>query len=432
MAPEVGDDSRGHSFLGGFEFKFSRPGAALRVDLKQKFPGNDLQIDAFFDAVAAAGRAGRILFLQRAMPGLVARILGLWQHDEIDRWWGRTSGEVLTELVSDPQLRAVLLTRQGDYGGTSTESSFGVHAMLFHHYVNGAYYPVGGARAFAQKIVPVIEKADGEVRLRAGVQQVLFDNGKVAGVRLGDGTEILCDTVISDAGVINTIAHLLPGSLRTSDWAREALSFKPSVAHVALYLGLEGDIRANGASASNHWFHESWDVDVDDWKDPFSQGTAPGIFVSFATLKDPKHDPGVRLRHTAQVVAFVPWKIFSPWQDSTPGRRPTAYAELKSVIEQKLLAQFQRHFPALAKMVVYQELSTPLTTTAFTGAASGASYGLETSPRRFLSGSLRAKTPLRGLYLTGQDVCSDGVIGAMWGGVFAAAAVEPRVFMHLD
>jgi phytoene dehydrogenase-like protein len=419
-------------FPGGFEFQFSRPEAALRIDLTEKFPGSESQINAFFDALAAAARAGRVLFMQRAVPGLVARFLGPLHQSEIDRWWGRTTGEVLNELVSDPRLRAVLLSRQGDYGGASEESSFGMLAMLSHHYLNGAFYPVGGARVLAQKLLPVIEQAGGEVRLQARAQELLLDDGIVAGVRLDDRSQIRCRKVFSDAGARNTIARLLPAALRASDWAREVLSFKPSVCHVALYLGLEGDIHANGASASNHWFYETWNVDAGAWQDPSTQATPPGMFVSFATLKDPHHDPGGRLRHTAEVVTFAPWDVFSRWQGSTFGNRPEAYAELKAAIERNLLAQFQRHFPALAPMVVFHELSTPLSTAAFTEAEHGAIYGLETSPRRFLSDSLRAKTPIPGLYLTGQDACSPGVVGAMMGGVFAAAALEPLVFTHFD
>jgi all-trans-retinol 13,14-reductase len=89
------------------------------------------------------------------------------------------------------------------------------------------------------------------------------------------------------------------------------------------------------------------------------------------------------------------------------------------------------HFPALAPLIVHREVSTPLSTASFTGAPQGCVYGLEASPRRFLSKSLRAKTPVPGLYLAGQDVTSLGITGAMMGGVLAAAAVEPRLFRHV-
>ena len=68
---------------------------------------------------------------------------------------------------------------------------------------------------------------------------------------------------------------LLPADMRNCEWAREILSFAPSVCHVGLYLGLEGDIRANGASASNHWFHETWDIDAGVWHDPMAEPSAP-------------------------------------------------------------------------------------------------------------------------------------------------------------
>ncbi len=59
----------------------------------------------------------RALYLRRAMPGLLRRLLGRWHEAEIERWWGRTTGDVLGNLVNDPRLRAVLLTRMGTYGG---------------------------------------------------------------------------------------------------------------------------------------------------------------------------------------------------------------------------------------------------------------------------------------------------------------------------
>jgi phytoene dehydrogenase-like protein len=140
---------------------------------------------------------------------------------------------------------------------------------------------------------------------------------------------------------------------------------------------------------------------------------------------------GSRFRHTAEVAVFVPWEIFRPWEDSKIGRRPAEYVELKETIEDHLTAQFQRHFPGLASLIVFSELSTPLSTVAFTSALHGGVYGLEASPRRFLSMKLRANTPVHGLYLAGQDVASSGVTGAMMGGLLAAAALEPRILRQV-
>jgi all-trans-retinol 13,14-reductase len=48
-----------------------------------------------------------------------------------------------------------------------------------------------------------------------------------------------------------------------------------------------------------------------------------------------------------------------------------------------------------------------------------------------MSDALRMKTPVPGLYLSGQDVVTPGIFGAMWGGLLAAASIDPHVFAHL-
>ncbi|HEY4645833.1 MAG TPA: NAD(P)/FAD-dependent oxidoreductase [Steroidobacteraceae bacterium] len=418
-------------FPGNFEIQFARPEAALKLELKERFPASHAEIDAFFVALAQASAAGYRVFAERAMPRMLSRVHRFWHATEINKWWGRSTEAVLNEMISDPRLRAVLCAQRGDYGPDPRESSFGMHAIIMRHYLGGAYYPVGGSKSFASALIPVIEQGGGKVRTRAQVTGLTVENGAIAGVLLKDGTELGCPLVFSDVGAHNTILKLLSPELRESAWAREMLSLKPSAAHVQLYLGLEGDIHARGATSSNHWFYETWDIGAGIWCDPAEEQNAPAIFVSFPSLKDSPDDAGSRFRHTAEVAVFTSWKVFSPWEDSKIGRRPAEYLELKQTIEDHLTAQFERYFPGLASLIVFSELSTPLSTVAFTGALHGGVYGLEASPRRFLSRNLRASTPVRGLYLSGQDVASTGVTGAMMGGMLAAAALEPRVLRHV-
>jgi all-trans-retinol 13,14-reductase len=68
---------------------------------------------------------------------------------------------------------------------------------------------------------------------------------------------------------------------------------------------------------------------------------------------------------------------------------------------------------------------------SFTGHEMGGFYGVETTPRRMLSDALNAQTPVPGLFLSGQDVMTPGIAGAFSGGLFGAAAIDPRVFQKL-
>lgn len=418
-------------FPDGYEVRFSAPETALKVELKEKFPESAAEIDGFFDILPEAEHAGQAIFTQRAMPGVLSSISGLWHRAAVNRWWGRTCVEVLSELIRDPKLRAILLAQRGNYGDPSESSSFGLHAMVMRHYLSGAYYPEGGSSAFAHAMVPVVMRAGGEIRLGTRVEHLLLESDAVVGVQCADGSVVRSPCVFSDAGVLNTVGRLLQGPLRDSAWAREVLSFKPSVCHIGLYLGFEGDVRAHGADTSNHWFHDSWALDAGLWTDPFAQEGPTSMFVSFPTLKDPCHDAGPRQRYTAELVVMTTWDAFSQWQESSLAHRPGAYIAFKAHLTRKLLDHFNRKFPGLGPLIVFHELSTPLTTAAYVGTPKGAIYGLETSPRRFLSSSLRPRTPVPGLFLTGQDVAGPGLTGAMMGGVLAAASIEPRVHSHL-
>jgi all-trans-retinol 13,14-reductase len=412
---------------GGFEFQFARPQAALVAELMERFPASAAELDVFFAALVNAELAGRAIFEQRAMPELLGKAAWLLHRSEINKWWGRTTEFVLREMISDPQLRAVLAAQRGDYGPDPSQSSFGMHATIMRHYMHGAYFPIGGADAFAENLVPVIERGGGEVRTRAQVIDILIEEGAVAGVRLKSGLEERCPVVFSDIGARNTIKQLLPMRLLGSAWAREIIALRPSACHIGMYLGFHGDIRSRGGTSSNHWFYEASDIAGGLWRDPAHQSSAPSLYVTFPSLKDPTADMATQM-HTAELVTFTDWEVFSRWEDSHIGQRPPDYLELKETITGRLLAQFERHFPALAPLIVHRELSTPLSSVAFTAAEHGGVYGLEASPRRFLSNALRAKTPVPGLYLTGQDVGSAGIVGAMMGGLLSAAALEPKLF----
>jgi all-trans-retinol 13,14-reductase len=418
-------------FPDGFVTHFARPKEALKRELKDKFPNALAQIDTWFDALHAAQSAGHAVFALRAMPEPIATFYRLWRGESIDRWCGRTTGEVLQEIITDPRLRSVLAAQWGDYGSVPSRSCFGIHSVVVSNFFNGGYYPVGGAGVFAEKLTQVIESAGGEVRVDTRVTGLLTEREVVTGVQTEAGEAFRSSKVVSDIGARNTVAKLLPQPMQDAAWAREILALSPTIAHVALYLGLEGDIGSMGGSPSNHWFYETWDLESALWQDPVRNPVAPVLYISFPSLKDPSYDPGPRKLHTVEAYAYTDWQAFARWQDSIPGRRPAAYRKLKAQIEKRLVAQFSRYFPALAPLIRYSEVSTPLSMQAITGAYEGAMHGIEPTPARFLCKWLHAKTPVSGLYLAGQDVGTPGVQGAMMGGVLAAAAIESKLLSRL-
>lgn len=55
-----------------------------------------------------------------------------------------------------------------------------MHSLLVTHYLNGAWYPKGGATEIAYHMIPIIEEAGGAVLVRAPVNRILFNSAQEA------------------------------------------------------------------------------------------------------------------------------------------------------------------------------------------------------------------------------------------------------------
>jgi all-trans-retinol 13,14-reductase len=86
----------------------------------------------------------------------------------------------------------------------------------------------------------------------------------------------------------------------------------------------------------------------------------------------------------------------------------------------------QCRLPAVSGAIETWELSTPLSTRHFANAERGQIYGLAHAPDRFLTRDLRPRTPIEDLFLTGQDVATCGVVGALSGAVTTVSAMLGR------
>lgn len=421
------------SSLGGVYDEFHFPD--MRIDfpdnkaqfaenLRDAFPDEGPALDRYFGRVREVAGKMRTYYLSRLLPPVLSPVTDRLFAGAAHRLLEQRTAQVMREVTSNERLSTVLTAQWGYYGAPPDRSSFAIHALVARHFMHGGYYPEGGSASIAAGLLQTIAEAGGWTRVHAPVKEILVEDGRASGVRMEGGEEIRAGAVVSAAGAIPTVTRLLPAAARESTWARSVRALRPSPCHVCLYLGFKGDIRAAGASPANKWFYETWSKDAVAWKIDTDED-APVLYTSFPSLKDPNHDPGPEQLHTGEVVTFVPWDAFLPWRDGRWQRRGEDYEAMKKRLADRMLAQLLRHMPALGPLVAYAELSTPLSTEHFTRAPLGAIYGIEPTPERFQNRFLRPRTPVPGLYLSGSDVGTVGVMGAFVGGVLAAAAAEP-------
>lgn len=398
---------------------------AFRENLVGYFPREARAIDRYLELLAEVSRGMRTFALDRTLPPWAAAVAGPLLRRRLPRSFDRTTWEVLSEITSDPELIAVLTGQWGDMGLPPKRSSFVIQALIARHYLHGGYYPVGGAWRIADTILPRIRAAGGEVFTYARVEEILVRDGRACGVRMKDGHEIEARCVISDAGAINTFARLLPSAVaREHGYDRLLPTVKPSIGHLGMYLGLQGTADELGLPKTNYWVYPGNDYDgiLDRFlADP--GGPFPVVYISFPSAKDPdfaRRHPG---RSTIEIVAPAPYEMFERWAGSTWGKRGEDYEALKRSLGERLLEQLFQKAPQLRGRIDYWELSTPLSMQWFCGWERGELYGLDHDPARMRQRWLRPRTRIPGLWLTGQDVMSCGVTGAMMGGLASATAM---------
>jgi all-trans-retinol 13,14-reductase len=411
--------------VGDRRFEYVAGRTAWRDRMVEDFPGDEAVIDRYLELVAETTRGARGFFGAKALPGPAAAIAGPFMRRGFLRHASRTVAEVLDELTENELLKTVLTAQYGDYGLTPKRASFGIHAMVANHYLRGAAYPVGGSSRIAAEVIPEIERAGGDVVVGAEVREILMERGRAVGVVMADDRALRAPKIISDAGVPNTIHRLLPADAP----GRRALAsvlqrVTPSMSHICLYVGLDASDADLGLGTSNLWVFPGPDHDasVDRYlSDP--SAPIPLTYISFPSAKDPDFQNRHPGKATVEVVSIAPFDWFSEWRDTAWQKRGDDYEALKEKLSNRLLEILVREVPQLEGHIAYHELSTPLSTRHFGAYDRGEIYGLEHTPARFKAKGLRPNTPVPGLWLTGQDVCTAGIAGALFGGVLCASAI---------
>jgi all-trans-retinol 13,14-reductase len=395
--------------------------------LKGYFGQDAAAIDEYYRLIRSVERSFFWWMPTRIGPPWKARLLSPPGAGScFRRFSARHTGEVLAGLTSNERLRAVLAGRWGTYGLPPKDSAFSMHAIVERHYTRGGNYPVGGAAAMAEKIIPGIERAGGLVVVNAEVAQIRIWGSRAIGVRLSDGHELTSDYVISDAGLPNTFGRLVARSdLDRLGLGQIAAGLKPSTAYINLYLGFEESDQVLGNKRTgNLWWYPSYDHDANHKRFFADIGQEPpSMFVSFQSVKDPaweRHHPGTS---TVQGLVPCPYAPFARWEDTVPGKRGREYDEFKARLTERMLERLYRIVPHLRGKPAHVELSTPLSTRHYMSHLRGEMLGVEHTPERFACPALRPYTPIKGLLLTGADALIAGVCGAMGGGVLCALTV---------
>jgi phytoene dehydrogenase-like protein len=424
---ELNPDGYDHIFIGDKRVDFPKGKQALIERLKSHFPQEARGIDSYFadmqsmvDGLSRLGDKSNPLSIVQAASGVTSLL----------RWLRATGKDFLDAHISDPVLRGVLSGQAGDIGLPPSQSSAFMHAGITYHYLEGGYYPLGGAFTIPRAFVRALKRAGGEIRLQARVKRILLEGRKVLGVELESGEEIRADVVVSNADPGVTFGQLIGREHLSSRLRRKVETVRYSTSCLSLFFATDMDLRAAGLDSGNFWYYDTADVDgiySGGLTDALLHDETPaGMFLTVTTMKDPSkmHTAGAGAgHHTCESFAFVGYEAFEHWAQTKYGARPADYDAMKEDLAWRMVRGLEKRIPGLSKHIVYYSLGTPLTNEHYLNATRGNLYGIDKLPSQVGPWAFSPRTEFDGLFLCGSSTLSHGVAGVTQSGIDAAKAI---------
>lgn len=416
---ELNPDGYDHIFIGEKRIDFPKGKENLIERLKSHFPHEAKGIDSYFadlvNMVESLARLGNLTDPLKAAMGTPIVL----------KWARATGKDFLDAHVSDPVLRAVLSGQSGDHGMPPSQVSAFMHVGITYHYLNGGYYPLGGAFTLPRALIRALKRAGGEIKLQSRVKRILMEHKKVIGVELDSGEKLRANVMISNADPEVTFGQLIGRENLSVRLRRKIDSVKYSPSCLSLFFATDMDLRGAGLDSGNMWYYEHADLDriyTDGLTDAMLRDdTPPGMFLTVTTLKDPsKMHSG---HHTCELFTFVGYEAFERWAHSKYGARPSDYEAMKEDLAWRMVRGLEKRIPGLSKHIVFYSLGTPLTNEHYLNATRGNLYGIDKRPSQVGPWSFSPRTEFDGLYLCGASTLSHGVAGVTQSGIDAAKAV---------
>jgi phytoene dehydrogenase-like protein len=420
------------AYFGDERFEFRKGRKQFTEYFVELFPHQKNAIEKYVELIVAMESYSMNYYAEKVVPDFISKLFGKWMRKKYLKYALRTTKSVMDELFSSDKLKTILTAQFGDIGLPPSQSSFAMHAAVANHYLNGGYYPVGGAGVIFEKIAPVIKKAGGEILVRAEVSGILVEDGVVKGVKMIDEKVIYASTVISTAGIDITYRKLLPLKVQGEiGLSKMLVGLHHSTSYYCLYLGLKGTARELDIPKSNFWiFPKKFDHDKN--MNDYTKGETndlPVVYISFPAAKDPDFENRFPDKCTIEIIALTSYSKFNPDENKKWKHRTEEYDDLKQTLSNELLECLYKYLPKTKGKVDYQELSTPLSVKHFTGHKYGELYGLNHTVKRFNNRTLKPETPIKGLYLAGQDIVTAGIAGGLMSSVICASHIKKTNYL---
>ena len=150
---------------------------------------------------------------------------------------GRSVAGVVRAHIPDSRV-SQMVDHFTQYVGSAPAASPAVLCGIAHMQTReGVWYPMGGTGAIPDALARLAESLGVKICSNVLVEKIVTVNGAVSGLRLGDGSVVEVDAVVSNCDSVRTYRDLLGGAAASAFEKRRR--YEPACSGVVLYLGLK-------------------------------------------------------------------------------------------------------------------------------------------------------------------------------------------------
>ncbi len=342
---------------------------------------------------------------------------------EYVRFFTMSAAEFLDDYFENDMIKAAMAS-PGIIGTALGVYSPGSSYILLHHVMGdvdgsiGAWgLARGGMGAISQSIASALKSYDGEIRTEAGVDKLLVENRKAAGVVLENGDEIRSRIVVSNLDAKRTFTKIVDKGDLPEGIYEKAKNFKIRGSSGKVNIALSGLPKFTGVPDNPYLNRggqgfcgslETMERAYDCWKrgrwsdDPFIESVIPSAW-------DPTVAPAGK-HWMSNFIQYCPPKLADgPW---TPEKRDQ--------FGQTVIDKIERYSPGFKDLIVHMEVRTPHEIENEIGLTEGNIFqGELTIDQLFFNrpfpGYGQYRMPVKNLYMSGSSTHPGGGVSAACG-----------------
>lgn len=397
--------------LGDQEYRFPNGKEAFIAQMTNYFPHEAEGIRQYVECVERVAQASSLHTLDTSNANSAINT----------EYQLRSINEVIDSLITDPTLRDVLVGNLPLYAAQRDKTPFSTHAFIVDFYNQSSFRVVGGSDNIGNALIRKLEQYGGRVLTQQQVIKILSDDRGVKGITTADGSRYDADIVVSAIHPVPTLAMTDSPLIRPAFRKRMA-SLPNTIGIFSVYLDFKEG--AMPYMNSNYYAYANglspWDSEhysTEDWPRGY-------LYMHFC------HEPRPRYAHAGVILSYMRFEEMAPWLDTTVGHRGEAYESFKRNRAERLIDSVQQAFPEIRQAIRHYYTSTPLTYLNYTGTSKGSAYGIARDISLGMSSHVPQRTKLPGLYLTGQNINSHGILGVLVGTVVTCSDLLGTEYLY--